>query len=81
MNINKNGMVEELNELNNQSESLFFRLRQSFDLNEPNLSEYEIQISEFIGKNITNAITSNIAINFTLYESESIESRMKYLDE
>ena len=61
------------------SESLVFRLRQTFDLSDPNLSEYEIQISELVAKNIKN--NNDIKIDFTFYESNNISSRIKYLDE
>ena len=68
-----------MNPQNNLSESLFFRLRQSFDMSDPNLSEYEISISELIAKNIKNI--NNFQIDFSFYESNEINSRKNYLDE
>ena len=68
-----------MNPQNNLSESLFFRLRQSFDMSDPNLSEYEISISELIAKNINNI--NNFQIDFSFYESNEITSRKYYLDE
>ena len=53
------------------SDSFVFRLRQSIDLSDPNLKEYEIYISELIGQNIQN----NIIVDFTFYESNDIASK------
>jgi hypothetical protein len=77
-NKNSKGEIEELSPLNNMSESLIFRLRQSFDLSDPNLSQYEIQISELAAKNIENK--KNIQIDYSFYESNEITSRKNYLD-
>jgi hypothetical protein len=48
-------------------------------MSDPNLSEYEIKISELIAKNIKNI--NNIQIDFSFYESNEITSRKNYLDE
>jgi hypothetical protein len=51
-NKNSEGQIEDLSSFNNLSDSLVFRLRQSIDLGDPNLREYEIHISELIAMNI-----------------------------
>jgi hypothetical protein len=48
-------------------------------MSDPNLSEYEISISELIAKNIKNI--NNFQIDFSFYESNEITSRKNYLDE